>query len=126
MRRIPAGDRVFLERAGEDGRYDMSRTIVIDGERLHYIWNRFRERAVIVVKALTQRPDGLFIANQLVAGFQTTECRALLRQYRAQYDRRGEGSDKAAAALRRAILTYVDAQVHPPYHRGFLQELFAA
>jgi hypothetical protein len=28
--------------------------------------------------------------------------------------------------LRKAILTYVDAQVHPPQHRGLLQELFDA
>jgi hypothetical protein len=123
-RRIPAGDRAFLERAREQGRYDMSRTITIDDERLCYIWNRFRERAVMVVKALTQRPAGLLTANQWVAGFQTKKCRALLRQFRAQYDRRREGSDKAAAALRRAILVYVDAQVQPPQHRGLLQELF--
>jgi hypothetical protein len=126
VRNIPAGDNAFLERARERGRYDMSRTIMIDDDRLHYIWNRFRERAVDVAKALAQRPQGLLVANQLAAGFQTKECRALLRQFRAEYDRRRDGSDQAAAVLRKAILTYVDAQVHPPQHRGLLQELFDA
>ena len=126
VRQIPAGDRAFLERAREHGRYNMSRTIIIDDDRLHYIWNRFRERAVDVARALAQRPQGLVVANQLAAGFQTKECRALLRQYRAEYDRRRDGSDEAAAVLRKAILTYLDAQVHPPQHRGLLQELFDA
>src|SRR5215469_5711141 len=36
VRQIPAGDSAFLERAREQGRYDMSRTIVIDDDRLHY------------------------------------------------------------------------------------------
>jgi len=124
VRQIPAGDTAYLERARGHGRYNMSRTILIDDERLHYIWNRFREHAVLVAKALAQRPQGLVVANQLAAGFQTRECRALLRQFRAEYDRRGDGSDKGAAALRKAILTYVDAQVDPPEHRGLLQELF--
>jgi len=126
VRQIPAGDNAFLERAREHGRYDMSRTIIIDDDRLHYIWNRFRERAVDVAKVLAQRPQGLRVANQLAAGFQTKECRTLLRQFRAEYDRRRVGSDEAAAVLRKAIFAYVDAQVHPPQHRGLLQELFDA
>jgi len=126
VRQIPAGDSAFLERAREHGRYDMARTIIIDDDRLHYIWNRFRERAVDVAKALAQRPQGLLVANQLAAGFQTRECRVLLRQFRAEYDRRRDGSDKGAALLRKAILTYVDSQVHPPQRRGLLQELFDA
>ena len=124
VRNIPAGDSVYLDRAKEHGQYDMSRTIVIDDDRLHYIWNRFRERAVEVAKALAQRPQGILVANQLAAGFQTKECRALLRQFRAEYDRRRLGSDEAAAVLRKAILVYVDAQVDPPQHRGLLEELF--
>jgi len=123
-RRIPAGDRAYLECAKALGRYDMSRTIVIDDERLNYIWNRFRERAIVVAKALARRPDGLLIASQCVAGFHTRECRALLAQYRAQYDRRRDGSDRAAADLRRAIMDRVAAQVTAPCDRGLLQDLF--
>jgi len=125
IRQIPAGSCGFLERAREHGGYDLSRTIVIDDDKLHYIWNRFRERAIDVAETLAQRPQGLLIANQLAAGFRTKECRHLLRQFRAEYDRRRDGSDRAAALLRKSILMHVDAQVEPP-HKGLLQELFDA
>lgn len=123
VRQIPAGDDGFLERAREHGGYDLSRTILIDDDKLLYIWNRFRERAIDLAEALQQQPQGLLIANQLAAGFRTRECRDLLRQFRAEYDRRHNGSDKAAILLRRSILMHVDAQVEPP-HKGPLQEFF--
>lgn len=125
-RRIPAGDQAFLERARRHGRYEMARTIDIDDERLHYIWNRFREHAVLLLKALAEPPQGLVIASQWAAGLRTRECTALLKLYRAEYDRRRAGSDKAAAVLRRAVLSHVDAQVHVPHDSALLQRLFGS
>jgi hypothetical protein len=125
VRQIPAGDGGFLERAREQGGYDLSRTILIDNDKLQYIWNRFRERAIDLAEVLARQPQGLLIANQLATGFRTRECRGLLRQFRAEYDRRRDGSDQAAILLRKSILMYVDAQVEPP-HKGLLQELFDA
>lgn len=124
LRQIPAGDCGFLERAREHGGYDLSRTILIDDDKLQYIWNRFRERAIDLAETLAQRPQGLLIANQLVAGFRTKECRDLLRQFRAEYDRRRVGSDRAGVLLRKSILMHVDAQVEPPQHKGLLQDMF--
>ena len=126
LRRIPAGGQAYLQRAREHGEMDMSRTIEIDDDRLHYIWNRFHERATMLVNALAERPDGLFIAEQWVAGWRSKECRALLRQYRAHYDRRLDGSDKMAAELRRAIVDCVDARLRSPEHRGLLRTLLDA
>jgi hypothetical protein len=124
VRQIPAGDHAFLEQAREHGGYDLSRTILIDDDKLQYIWNRFRESAVNLAETLAQTPHGLLIANQLAAGFQTKECRDLLRQFRAEYDRRRDGSDRAAVSLRKAILMYVDAQVEPQQQLVLLQKLF--
>ena len=126
LRHIPAGDCGFLERAREHGGYDLSRTILIDDDKLHYIWNRFRERAIHLAETLVQGPNGLLVANQLAAGFRTKECRDLLRQFRAEYDRRRAGSDSAGMLLRKAILMHVDGQVEPPQAKGLLQELFDA
>jgi len=126
VRKIPAGDCGFLERARENGAYDLSRTILIDDDKLEYIWNRFRERAIELAETLAQRPHGLIIANQLAAGFGTKVCRGLLREFRAEYDRRRDGSDRAAVLLRKSILMHVDAQVELPQHKGLLQELFDA
>jgi hypothetical protein len=124
LRRIPAGDHYYLADARAHGRCNMARAIVVDDERLHYLWNRFREHAFVVVNALAQQPDGLLAAHRLTAAFQSRECRALLRQFRAQYDRRLDGSDTAAAQLRRAILCYVDSRLDPPRCRPFLLALF--
>jgi hypothetical protein len=124
VRRIPAGDCRFIEQAREHGEHDLSRTILIDDDKLQYIWNRFRQRAIDLVERLTQRPEGLLIANQLAAGFQTKECRSLLRQFSAEYDRRRDGSDRAALILRKSIFMYVDNQVEPAQQKGLLQELF--
>jgi hypothetical protein len=124
IRRIPAGDFLFLEQAREDGGFILSRTIIIDDDKLQYIWNRFRERAIELAEALAQQPQGLLIANQLVAAFQTKECRDLLLQFRVEYDRRGNGSDGAAALLRKSILMHVDSKVEPPHPKGILQALF--
>jgi hypothetical protein len=126
LRRIPAGDLGFIERARDRGGFDMSRTILIDDERLQYIWNRFRGRAVVVFKVFSRRSHGLQLATQLAAGFQTGECRALLRRYRAAYDRRHDGCNEAALLLRRAILAYVVAKIDPVSRRGLLEELFEA
>jgi hypothetical protein len=126
VRRIPAGDSRFLEQAKEHGGYVLSRSIVIDDDKLQYIWNRFRERAIELTETLAQRPQGLLIANQLAAAFQKKECRDLLLKFRAEYDRRGNGSDGTAALLRKSILMHVDSKVEPPESTGLLQILFEA
>lgn len=101
----------------------MSRAISIDDERLLYIWNRFREKAVSLTKALAFRPDGMQIAHQLVNGFKTKECRSLLKQFRAQYDRRNSGSDQEAAKLRSNIIDYLANYVSPRLEPEELRKL---
>jgi|GEM_PF-3321728 len=107
LRLIPAGSDKFLKGIKGDFQYDPSRAILIDDNRLHYIWNRFRERSIAVAKTLTVHSLGLYKVNQLVANFKDSRCRNLLKQYRYQYDRRFKGSDLMGALLRKQILYFV-------------------
>lgn len=125
-RRVPAGDAAFLERALAHGGFDMSRRIDIDDEKLQYIWNRFRQRAVGLARALAARADGLRVATQVVEGFRSRECRALLTRFRAQYDRRLQGCDREAARLRIAVLACLGARLRPPLPAAALQELLGS
>lgn len=125
VRRIPAGDSGYLQAAKTLGGWDMSRSIIVDDEKLFHIWNRFRERAVIVSEALMKRRNGLSIAEKLVENFQAKDCRDLLRSFREQYDRRKDGSEKKAILLRRRIQVYVVSQVPPPCE-GLFEEIFGS
>ena len=125
VRRIPAGSHTHLERARADG-FDMRRTILIDDEKLTYIWNRFRTGGILIAQYFSDDPD---CVRRLAGGFYIKECLSLLQLYRAQYDRRNhQGSDARAGELRVEILTHVERFAFHGYRdiqQGFLSRLFA-
>jgi len=71
-------------------------------------------------------PDGYVLTNaHVVAG--TARLRASFTDGQVlDATLVGEDADTDTAVLRLAILSYVDAQVHPPLHGGLLQQLFDA
>lgn len=123
LRRIPAGNHRFLSAAQSNGQFDMSQAITIDDSRLLYIWNQFRLRAVALAQNLAARSEGASIAIQLRDAFHSGECRALLRRFRDQYDRRRHCSETEAARLRRAIVIMVVERVEPRFDADELLSL---
>jgi hypothetical protein len=124
VRLVPAGNAEYLNRA-RAGHFVMTRAILIDDEKLTYIWNRFRHAGVRVARYF-DRPGLTPALSRLTEGFRTPECRTLLRQFRAQYDRRNShATDTQAFDLKLQILTHVEhhACVEYPLPAGFLKDL---
>lgn len=124
LRRIPAGNRAFLDQARQSGRYDMSRSIMIDDDKLQYTWNRFQEHAVAVIDNFTQGSDGFSTICSIASILNSKECKGLLRQFRLQYDRRHQCSDEAAAMLRLKIFICIDKKCDLNPYRSFVRTLF--
>lgn len=126
VRRISVGDAVYLERALVDG-FDMRRPILIDDEKLTYIWNRFRTGGILVAQSFS---DDLDCIRRLASGFYTKQCLLLLQLYRTEYDRRNhQGTDARANELRVEILAHVERHALHGYRdvsEGFLCRLFAS
>jgi hypothetical protein len=126
VRRIPAGNVEYLDHA-RAGNFAMNRAILVDDEKLTYIWNRFRNAGISVARYF-DRPGQPNALPRLSEAFRTPECRALLRQFRAQYDRRNvNATDMRAFYLKLQVLTHVEqyARVVYPLPAGFLKNLLA-
>lgn len=125
VRHIPAGNAQYLDHARASN-FPMKRAIQIDDEKLTYIWNRFRTAGVLVARYFDRLGEP-HVLSRLTEGFRTPECRALLRQFRAQYDRRNvDATDMRAFHLKLQILAYVEhyTRVVYPLPMGFFKDLF--
>lgn len=121
IRHVPAGSEKHIQNIKQIA--SAQKIIPIDDSKLQYTWSRFRSLALAINKTISSTDGCALTVSEMLAQFEKNETRLLLKKYRAQYDRRFEGSDEIAKRLRYQIYEIVVEPVKESQTKQALMQL---